>query len=115
MGDREEKTVLFDESMLQQYQKNMTGKSSLVIVDGSGIQEYDLSKFVDGAYTFGRNENNSIRLIPALSQVIMASSICRKADAISATITARTVLILPMVRSLSRWHPISIMAAMAEI
>ena len=62
MGDREEKTVLFDESMLQQYQKNMTGKSSLVIVDGSGIQEYDLSKFVDGAYTFGRNENNSIRL-----------------------------------------------------
>ena len=46
MGDREEKTVLFDESMLQQYQKNMTGKSSLVIVDGSGIQEYDLSKFV---------------------------------------------------------------------
>ena len=100
MGDREEKTVLFDESMLQQYQKNMTGKSSLVIVDGSGIQEYDLSKFVDGAYTFGRNENNSIRL---------------KADAISATITARTVLILPMVRSLSRWHPISIMAAMAEI
>lgn len=62
MGDREEKTVLFDESMLQQYQKNTTGKSSLVIVDGSGIQEYDLSKFVDGAYTFGRNENNSIRL-----------------------------------------------------
>ena len=43
MGDREEKTVLFDESMLQQYQKNTTGKSSLVIVDGSGIQEYDLS------------------------------------------------------------------------
>ena len=39
MGDREEKTVLFDESMLQQYQKNMTGKSSLVIVDGSGIQD----------------------------------------------------------------------------
>ena len=98
MGDREEKTVLFDESMLQQYQKNTTGKSSLVIVDGSGIQEYDLSKFVDGA-----------------SRVITASSICRKADAISATITARTVLILPMVRSLSRWHPISIMAAMAEI
>ena len=89
MGDREEKTVLFDESMLQQYQKNMTGKSSLVIVDGSGIQEYDLSKFVDGAYTFGRNENNSIRL--------------------------NSSIILPMVRSLSRWHPISIMAAMAEI
>ena len=51
MGDREEKTVLFDESMLQQYQKNMTGKSSLVIVDGSGIQEYDLSKFVAVSYT----------------------------------------------------------------
>ena len=46
MGDREEKTVLFDESMLQQYQKNTTGKSSLVIVDGSGIQEYDLVIFI---------------------------------------------------------------------
>lgn len=62
MGDREEKTVLFDESMLQQYQKGTTGKSSLVIVDGNGIQEYDLTELADGAYTFGRNENNSIRL-----------------------------------------------------
>ena len=35
MGDRDERTVLFDESMLQQYQKNTTDKSSLVIVDGT--------------------------------------------------------------------------------
>ena len=53
MGDREEKTVLFDESMLQQYQKNMTGNSSLVIVDGRVIQEYDLSKFVVGYQSCG--------------------------------------------------------------
>lgn len=62
MGDRDERTVLFDESMLQQYQKNTTDKSSLVIVDGNGIKEYDLTKFQDGSYTFGRSENNSIRL-----------------------------------------------------
>ena len=62
MGDRDERTVLFDESMLQQYQKNTTDKSSLVIVDGNGIKEYDLTKFQDGSYTFGRNENNSICL-----------------------------------------------------
>ena len=62
MGDRDERTVLFDESMLQQYQKNTTDKSSLVIVDGNGIKEYDLTMFQDGSYTFGRSENNSIRL-----------------------------------------------------
>ena len=62
MGDRDERTVLFDESILQQYQKNTTDKSSLVIVDGNGIKEYDLTKFQDGSYTFGRSENNSIRL-----------------------------------------------------
>ena len=62
MGDRDERTVLFDESMLQQYQKNTTDKSSLVIVDGNGIKEYDLTKFQDGSYTFGRSENNSICL-----------------------------------------------------
>lgn len=62
MGDRDERTVLFDESMLQQYQRNTTDKSSLVIVDGNGIKEYDLTKFQDGSYTFGRNENNSICL-----------------------------------------------------
>lgn len=62
MGDRDERTVLFDESMLQQYQRKTTDKSSLVIVDGNGIKEYDLTKFQDGSYTFGRNENNSICL-----------------------------------------------------
>lgn len=54
--------MLFDESMMEQYQRQNKGKSSLVIVDGSGINEYDLSTLPDGAYPFGRNENNSIRI-----------------------------------------------------
>lgn len=61
MGDNE-RTVLFDEQMLEQYQRDKSSKSSLVIVDRNGIKEYDLSQFEDGAYTFGRNENNSIPL-----------------------------------------------------
>lgn len=61
MGDNE-RTVLFDEQMLEQYQRDKSNKSSLVIVDRNGIKEYDLSQFEDGAYTFGRNENNSIPL-----------------------------------------------------
>lgn len=61
MGDNE-RTVLFDEQMLEQYQRDKSSKSSLVIVDRNGIKEYDLSQFEDGAYTFGRNENNSISL-----------------------------------------------------
>ena len=61
MGDNE-RTVLFDEQMLEQYQRDKGSKSSLVIVDRNGIKEYDLSQFEDGAYTFGRNENNSIPL-----------------------------------------------------
>ena len=61
MGDNE-RTVLFDEQMLEQYQRDKSGKSSLVIVDRNGIKEYDLSQFEDGVYTFGRNENNSIPL-----------------------------------------------------
>ena len=61
MGDKE-RTVLFDEQMLEQYQRDKSSKSSLVIVDRNGIKEYDLSQFEDGAYTFGRNENNSIPL-----------------------------------------------------
>ncbi len=62
MGDREERTVLFDEQMLEQYQKVKNAKSSLVVVDGNGISEYDLSAFQEGTYLFGRNENNQIRL-----------------------------------------------------
>ncbi|MGN0390752.1 MAG: FHA domain-containing protein, partial [Wujia sp.] len=62
MGDRDERTVLFDEQMLMQYQQGKTAKSSLVIVDGNGINEYDLSTFQDGTYLFGRNENNQIRI-----------------------------------------------------
>ena len=61
MGDNE-RTVLFDEQLLEQYQRDKSSKSSLVIVDRNGIKEYDLSQFEDGAYTFGRNENNSIPL-----------------------------------------------------
>ncbi len=61
MGDNE-RTVLFDEQRLEQYQRDKSNKSSLVIVDRNGIKEYDLSQFEDGAYTFGRNENNSIPL-----------------------------------------------------
>lgn len=61
MGDNE-RTVLFDEQMLEQYQRDKSSKSSLVIVDRNGIKEYDLSQFEDGVYTFGRNENNSIPL-----------------------------------------------------
>ena len=61
MGDNE-RTVLFDEQMLEQYQRDKSSKSSLVIVYRNGIKEYDLSQFEDGAYTFGRNENNSIPL-----------------------------------------------------
>lgn len=61
MGDNE-RTVLFDEQMLEQYQRDKSGNSSLVIVDRNGIKEYDLSQFEDGVYTFGRNENNSIPL-----------------------------------------------------
>lgn len=62
MGDRDEKTVLFDEEMMQQYQSQNTGRSSLVVVDQNGINEYDLTTLADGAYSFGRNDNNSISL-----------------------------------------------------
>lgn len=62
MGEREERTVLVDGSMLQEYQQDITGNSSLVIVDKNGINEYDLAELQDGIYTFGRNDNNSICL-----------------------------------------------------
>ena len=61
MGDNE-RTVLYDAQMMQQYKQENNGKSSLIIVDRSGINEYDLSLFADGAYTFGRGEGNSIQL-----------------------------------------------------
>lgn len=62
MGEREERTVLVDGSMLQEYQQDITGNSSLVIVDKNGINEYNLAELQDGIYTFGRNDNNSICL-----------------------------------------------------
>lgn len=54
-----EHTVYFDPSMLEQMQ-NTSKKSTLVIVDNSGINELDLSAYSEAVYSFGRSDDNSI-------------------------------------------------------
>ncbi len=54
----ESKTVLFDESMIEQL-KNGNRKKSLIIADGNGINEYDLSEYTDAVFQFGRGQSNS--------------------------------------------------------
>lgn len=60
MGEREERTVLFDEAMQKQYQNNIEGKRTLVIVDENDPVEYDITDWQEGSYSFGRHEDNSI-------------------------------------------------------
>ncbi|MGN0435111.1 MAG: FHA domain-containing protein [Wujia sp.] len=57
LGDR---TVYFDPGMLQQYDKQDSKKSTLVIVDNNGINELDLSAYSEAVYSFGRAGDNSI-------------------------------------------------------
>ena len=66
-----EKTAYFDQAQAEEWSRriqnaqNGGGQSSnnvLVIVDKNGINEIDLSNIKDVVYTFGRGENNSIRI-----------------------------------------------------
>lgn len=61
-NNMDERTVLFDESMMSnlQTQPSQTMHNSIVIVDDNGINEFDLSGYSDAVYPFGRNPNNSI-------------------------------------------------------
>lgn len=70
-NDMDERTVLYDENMMQQQemmmqqQMMMQGQpiqvnNTIVIVDDNGINELDLSGYADAVYPFGRNPNNSI-------------------------------------------------------
>ena len=54
----DERTVLYDSSQMDYM--NHGKKSTLVIVDNSGIRELDLSAYSEAAYSFGRSNDNSI-------------------------------------------------------
>lgn len=58
MGSMDEHTIMSD-SQTQIYE-GTSKKSTLVIVDNSGIHELDISVYADAAYSFGRSKDNSI-------------------------------------------------------